>query len=150
MEMHVVYRVAACAAVLALAGCPSTHNEVPQANVEATVEPLPPPPPPSPTPSSTIATSSRKPPPAASGKTLFVAEALVDCEGEGPMKCMRVRASEAEDWTLFYDSIEGFDYQEGQRYQLRVEVRDVANPPADGSSLRYRLLEVVSKTKAEK
>lgn len=80
-------------------------------------------------------------------KTLFVHEQLADCEAEGPRKCLQVRESESDEWTLFYSNIEGFDYEEGTRYELRVRVEKVDDPPADGSSLRYVLLEVVSEEK---
>jgi hypothetical protein len=80
-------------------------------------------------------------------KTLFVREVLADCEGESPRKCMQTRSTESEDWTYFYDSIEGFEYEASYRYELKVEVTTEPNPPADGSSLRFRLLEVVSKKK---
>lgn len=95
--------------------------------------------------STTSAAPSASAKPAAKGETLFVAEALVDCVGEGPMKCMRVRARPDAEWSLFYDSIEGFEYEEGYRYELRVEVTSVSDPPADASSKRHRLLEIVSK-----
>ena len=78
-------------------------------------------------------------------KTLFVDEALADCMGESPMKCLRVRESESADWTLHYGDIEGFTHEAGYRYELRVKVTEVPNPPADGSSLRHELVEVVSK-----
>lgn len=80
-------------------------------------------------------------------KTLFVHEARVDCEGEGPRKCLQVRESESDEWTFFYSTIEGFDYEEGTRYELRVSVEEVPNPPADASSLRYVLVEIVSQEK---
>lgn len=87
--------------------------------------------------------------PATETKTLFVHESQVDCEGVQPMKCMQVRESEDDEWTYFYERIIGFEYEEGYRYELRVEVEHLPNPPADKSSLRYRLVEVVSKEKAE-
>lgn len=90
-----------------------------------------------------------KPNPPPAGQLMFVHESLVDCEGVAPMKCMQVRSNESEDWTWFYDSIEGFTHEPGYRYELRVEVTEVENPPADGSSKRYRLIEVVSKQKVE-
>lgn len=80
-------------------------------------------------------------------KTLFVHEERVDCEGEGPRKCLQVRESENDEWTYFYSNIEGFDYEEGTRYELRVRVEEVPDPPADGSSLRYVLVEIVSQEK---
>lgn len=80
-------------------------------------------------------------------KTLFVHEARVDCEGEGPRKCLQVREPGDSEWSYFYSTIEGFDYEEGTRYELRVSVEEVEDPPADGSSLRYVLVEIVSAQK---
>ena len=80
-------------------------------------------------------------------RTLFVHEKRVDCEGEGPRKCLQVRESESADWTLFYSSIEGFKHEEGTRYVLRVSVEKVARPMADASSLKYKLIEIVSQKK---
>ena len=80
-------------------------------------------------------------------QTLFVREQLADCQGEAPRKCLQVRAAPTEDWRNLYAPIEGFDYEPAHAYELRVEVSQVAKPPADASSLRYRLLEVVSKQK---
>lgn len=82
-----------------------------------------------------------------STRTFFVRETFAACDGEGPMKCMQVRESEKGEWELFYGRIEGFTYEEGNKYQLRVEVRENPNPPAGGSSLRYRLVEILSKEK---
>jgi heat shock protein HslJ len=75
-----------------------------------------------------------------------IAPELADCEGgAGPQKCMRVKFEDSEDWQFFYGQIEGFDYEEGYQYTLMVEKMDVANPPADGSSIRYVLVDEVSK-----
>ena len=70
---------------------------------------------------------------------------LKDCVGLIPRKCMVV------DGEFFYGSIEGFDYQAGYHYRLRIERSDAypgREPPADGSRYRYRLLEVLEKTPA--
>lgn len=80
-------------------------------------------------------------------QTLFVREQLADCQGEAPMKCLQVREAETEEWRNLYAPIEGFEHEPGHAYELRVEVTEVAKPPADGSSLRFRLLEVISKQK---
>lgn len=80
-----------------------------------------------------------------SSKTLYVAHFKVDCVGVGPMECMQVRENPDEDWRMFYDQIQGFDYEEGYEYELRVHTEEVENPPADASSLRWILDEVVSK-----
>lgn len=86
-------------------------------------------------------------PKAREGTRLFVREQLADCEGEGPMKCLQVRESEAAEWTLLYSPIQGFDYEEGHAYELRVGALRDAEPPADAPAMRYRLLEIVSKRK---
>lgn len=78
-------------------------------------------------------------------KTLFVDSQLATCTGVGPMQCMRVRSDASQDWTLFYDSIEGFNYEPGYTYELRVSETPVENPPADGSSIKTTLIEVVKK-----
>lgn len=83
-------------------------------------------------------------------KKLFVSERLVDCEGEGPMKCMQTRTTEKEEWTLFYGSIEGFTHDPAFTYELEVDVQPNPNPPAGGSSLRYRLVKIVAKKPAVK
>lgn len=83
-------------------------------------------------------------------KTLFVRETLADCEGEGPMKCMQVRESPTAEWTLFYGSIEGFTYEPGYRYELRVETgASSAKGAADAPKHKPRLVEIVSKQRAD-
>jgi heat shock protein HslJ len=79
-------------------------------------------------------------------KTLYVGPEKVPCEGEGPMECYQVKETPDGEWQLFYNEIEGFEWELGYIYELRVNVYQVENPPAGGSSLRYELIEVVSKT----
>ena len=86
-------------------------------------------------------------PPAPDTMTLFVADREVDCEGEGPMKCLRIKRSAAGEWELLYQRIEGFTHEAGNEYELRVTREELAKPPADGSKARYKLVEVVSKKK---
>ena len=70
---------------------------------------------------------------------------LVDCVGVGAMKCMVV------DGSFFYSRVEGFDYEEGYVYRLRIEKFEAypgREPPQDASRYGYRLIEVISKTPA--
>ncbi len=87
---------------------------------------------------------------AAEVMTVFVGPELVDCEGEGSQKCMLVKENQEDDWELFYDQIDGFDYEERYDYEIAVRVEDVPNPPAGGSSLRWILVDVISKMPVEK
>mgnify|MGYP001816225840 CR=1 FL=1 len=75
---------------------------------------------------------------------LWIEPELVDCEGgAGPQQCLVVARSDGGEPELFYDSIEGFEFEEGTGYVVDVSVTEVADPPADGSSLQYTLVEVV-------
>lgn len=74
----------------------------------------------------------------------------MDCEGEVPMKCLQVRSKESEPWTLFYSKIEGFTYVEGTRYKLEVTTQPRPNAPQDASSLKYKLVKIVSEEKVAK
>lgn len=78
-------------------------------------------------------------------EVLQVAASMVPCVGVGPRSCMQVRHADNQPWTLFYDQIEGFTHVAGFQVTLRVAVYQVENPPADGSALRYRLLQELSR-----
>lgn len=80
---------------------------------------------------------------------LYVDSKRVDCVGVAPQKCLRTRTDPNSEWQFFYNDIEGFDYEEGFIYKLKVNTFDVENPPADASSIRYELNEVISKTAVE-
>jgi hypothetical protein len=76
---------------------------------------------------------------------LEVAATRVPCVGVAPMQCLQVRTSADAPWQPFYDAIEGFAWEPGYRYTLRVARRAVLDPPADGSSVAFRLLEILAK-----
>lgn len=77
-------------------------------------------------------------------ETLFIGPDLVPCEGVGPQMCLQVRRAPDAEWELFYDTIHGFEHEPGTSYELEVQVVPVADAPADGSSLRYELVRVIS------
>lgn len=74
---------------------------------------------------------------------LYVAPHTAECTGMGPQQCMLTRRSPNAEWTYFYDGIEGFTYEPGFVWTLLVHTRTVPNPPADGSSIEYRLLDIL-------
>ncbi len=74
--------------------------------------------------------------------TLSVMPFKQPCMGVGPMLCLQVIDS-AGVRMFFYDAIDGFSYQWGTPVTLSVRVDQVENPPADASSLRYTLADVV-------
>ena len=74
------------------------------------------------------------------GTLIRVNSYTVICEGFITMKCLLVQQDEkigTEEWDYVYETIEGFDYEEGYRYDLDVKINTVENPPAYASSLRY-------------
>ncbi len=76
-------------------------------------------------------------------KIIYVAPTLADCQGESSQKCLQLKENKEDEWTLFYDQIEGFDYKEGFTYKLEVAISKVENPPADTSSLKYKLVKLI-------
>ena len=82
-------------------------------------------------------------------KHIYIADHLVDCVGVAPQKCMLVKENIVDEWTIFYGNIEGFTYEKGYKYLLKVKIEEVKNLPADGSSLKYTLLEVLEKNKTK-
>ncbi|MDY7394838.1 DUF4377 domain-containing protein [Aureibaculum sp. 2210JD6-5] len=74
-----------------------------------------------------------------SGESLYPSQFLLVQEGG---------AVNGFDWNLFYGEIEGFNYELGYLYSLKIKKETLENPPADGSSIRYKLIEEVSKVRA--
>ncbi len=82
-------------------------------------------------------------------KEVLVAHFVSACVGVGPQQCLNVRESADDDWTLWYDPIEGFEHEAGYDYRLLISETQVADPPADASSIRWTLVEVLEKTPVE-
>jgi heat shock protein HslJ len=74
----------------------------------------------------------------------------VSCTGVAPMKCLQIQKGKSVEkgkWQNFYANIEGFDFEPGYIFKLSVkeEKIDPAKVPADGSSIKYTLVEVLEK-----
>ncbi|CAG9187231.1 META and DUF4377 domain-containing protein [Cupriavidus pinatubonensis] len=81
-------------------------------------------------------------------KTVYIDSQRVECTGVSRMTCYRWRESPDAPWQLWYGPIEGLDFEPGISYKLRVREYKVPNPPADASSIRWQLLSVESRTRA--
>lgn len=85
---------------------------------------------------------------------LFINSEKVDCTGIGKMKCLQIQESDTltNGWKNFYGKIQGFDYEPGYIYKISVkkEELDPATVPADASSIKYSLIEVIEKQKDKK
>ncbi len=85
----------------------------------------------------------------------WINSAKVDCVGVGPMSCMQIQKGDYilfGNWQNFYSQIEGFEYQPGYIYKLKVAVEDLdpRTVPADASSKRYKLVEILRKEADQK
>lgn len=91
------------------------------------------------------------PAPPAEGEqvTLYVGPNRQPCMGVAPQLCLQVKENPEDQYSLFYSTIEGFDFEAGFEYELLVNKQTVPNPPADASAFRWTLIEVVSKTPVE-
>lgn len=81
----------------------------------------------------------------------WVNSAKVDCQGAGKQTCYEIQRGDTlrdEGWELFYGEIEGFEFEPGQLFHLRVEEKklDPKTVPADGSSMKYTMVEFISRT----
>lgn len=77
---------------------------------------------------------------------MYVANEQMDCVGVAPQKCLQIKLAAQDDWTFFYDSINGFQYEPGFYYKLEVSKSNIKNPAADASSVRYELVKVLEKS----
>ena len=86
-------------------------------------------------------------------KTIEVASEIVPVKVFGVpdtvdgIKVKNLNSTEWESYPIGF--IDGFAFEEGYEYMLKVEVIHLANPPMDGSNIRCRLLDQVSKVKIE-
>ncbi|MGB1287416.1 MAG: DUF4377 domain-containing protein [Aggregatilineales bacterium] len=76
-------------------------------------------------------------------RIIHIAPYQQECTGVGLQQCLIVRFEDETDLTFFYDGIEGFTYEEGFEYTLKINVTERENVPADASSLQYELIEVL-------
>jgi Domain of unknown function (DUF4377) len=54
-----------------------------------------------------------------------------------------------EKFGLALGRIEGFEYEAGNEYLLKVLKTPIENPAADGHTATYKLIEIISKTKVD-
>jgi heat shock protein HslJ len=92
-----------------------------------------------------------KPGAAAKIKFVYVASQKVACSA-GVMRttCLQVRERKEDPWQLWYGNIQGFNFEPGIAYRLRILEEQVANPPADASSVKWTLDMVVEQEVVKK
>ena len=69
-------------------------------------------------------------------------------EDAEPLDGLKIKESKDADWEIIpMDGIEGFTHSLGWEFYLEVEKVYLANPPADASNIRYRLIRIVDEQK---
>lgn len=76
----------------------------------------------------------------------YVANHKASCSGLTLQMCYLMKNSPNGIWQNYYNEIEGFKYEEGYDYEILVNKKVIENPPADGPSFIYKLVNVVKKT----
>ncbi len=78
---------------------------------------------------------------------LIVADKTEDCARMMKQKCYRVQQLPSKEWTLFYDKINGFNYEEGYQYHILVTKTKKPDPvPEDLPKYTFRLDSIISVT----
>lgn len=78
-------------------------------------------------------------------RVVTIAPQTVACTGVGPMNCLQAKFIWPKEWGNLYFGIKGFDFVSGYTYRLLVLENRIANPVADGSSIEYSLIKILSK-----
>ncbi|MFV0521606.1 MAG: DUF4377 domain-containing protein [Mangrovibacterium sp.] len=83
--------------------------------------------------------------------TYWVNGTQITCMGVAPRKCLQVQKGEElneQAWKSFSSKIDGFDYEPGYVYKLKVKEEKIPaeQVPADASSIKYTLVKVLKKT----
>ena len=77
--------------------------------------------------------------------TLYVAPKKVDCTGVSANKCYLIRRGAEGNWIMHYQEIVGLDYELGFSYKIKVKKESIKNPPMDGASFQYKVVEILEK-----
>ena len=69
-------------------------------------------------------------------------------EDAEPLDGLKIKERKDADWEIIpMDGIDGFTHSLGWKFYLEVEKVHLANPPADASNIRYRLIKIVEEQK---
>ncbi|MCC5923355.1 MAG: DUF4377 domain-containing protein [Crocinitomicaceae bacterium] len=82
------------------------------------------------------------------GEDVFVIHPnLKECSGEVTVPCYQAKKLEDKHWNIYIEHIEGFEFEEGNQYTLKLAVTHNDMPLRDMPSITYKLIKVISKEK---
>lgn len=79
---------------------------------------------------------------------LIIGPYKTTCQGFIEQECFLEFNKESDQWEFFYESIQGFDFQPGFIYTLKVSLHERPEGIQDIGRYAYRLVELISKEKA--
>ena len=81
-------------------------------------------------------------------ETLIIGPYEVDCVGAFEQECYLEFNEERQRWEFFYESIQGFDFEPGFIWTLKVSLHEREEGIQDVGRYAYRLVEVLDKEAA--
>lgn len=81
-------------------------------------------------------------------ETLIIGPYRTECPSFSGSDCYLEFNEESERWEFFYDGIDGFDFEPGFIWTLKVKVVDIGTEIQDAGRYDYYLVEVISKEEA--
>ncbi len=83
-------------------------------------------------------------------KVIYVASSLADCTSNAAQKCLQVKESQEDEWTVLNNDIEGFEHKDGFLQKIEVRISKIKNPPTDGSVFNYKFIKLIFEQEEEK
>lgn len=79
---------------------------------------------------------------------LIIGPYKTTCQGFVEQECFLEYNEERDQWEFFYENIQGFDFEPGYIYRLKVSLHERPEGIQDVGRYAYRLVEVISKEEA--
>ena len=83
-------------------------------------------------------------------ETITIGPYTETCQGFHPVdqQCYLEFNEESQEWEFFYENIQGFDFEPGYIWTLKVRLKDRGAGIQDAGRYAYHLIEVLSKEEA--
>ena len=81
-------------------------------------------------------------------KTITIGPSIRRCQGFIEQDCFMEFNHESGRWEFFYEAIQGFDFEPGFIYTLRVRLEDRGTEIQDVGRYSYHLVEIIDKQTA--
>ncbi|MBJ7879456.1 META domain-containing protein [Gelidibacter salicanalis] len=81
-----------------------------------------------------------------SDKIIYINNTLIACADGASEKCFQIKITEDGAWQAYPGTIEGFEYEEGLFYKLKVSENATDNTSAEAELPSYSLVEVLEKS----